>query len=226
MRPFAVVTCNACKELDPAQAAEVVELATATADAVLFQEIETPGHRNAIRHLRSSGWWVAPFEGAAAAVPIALRRDRFTPLRWGQIQIHPGQRGVSPARFVVWVVARDRVTRREVVFMNGHLISQAFTSHRERRPRWNRGARVWHRQIKRLTKKYGAVIGGADWNRSRWVPAGSTGVWASRGTHGASVFYDALLYAGDVDLIGTARRIPTASDHDALAATFTLRSAA
>lgn len=220
-------TANAQKELakKPNPVTLILALMRSVAvhaDVIGWQEIESAEHRLALRQL--GGWKTHWFEGSAAAIPISWRKDRFTYLRGGQLRIHKGQAGVTPERWFVWVVLRDHLTGRVVVRWNTHLISQAFSSHPERRLRWRTGEQLIVRQNRRLVKKYGAVVGGGDFNRSHWAPTGTTGVWASEGTHGPSVYYDALTVAGKAGVDGPVLRIQTPSDHDALVAN--IRSAA
>lgn len=222
-------TANGQKELADrrdatAQLRRLVDTVAAAADIIGWQEIERPAHKAAVRTLTGHGWKTHWFDGSAASIPISWRTDRFHLVRWGQVLLHRGQRGVTPDRWFVWVVLRDHQSGELVVRWNTHLISQAWTTHRERRPRWLTSQAKIVRQNRRLLRRYGAVVGGGDFNRSHWAPDGTTGLWASHGTHGDRVFYDALTIAGHLGVDGPVRRIPTPSDHDALVATIVRRA--
>lgn len=218
MSSLEVVTCNARRQLGPDEARTVILKATAHADVVLWQELETPAHRAAVDALE--GWSTYWPGGAANSVAISWRDDVVASVRVKRKRrVHKGQRHVTPARYIVRVVLVDHDGTTWPI-INTHKISQAFTSHPERRPRWRRHARMERRRARLMRLRWGAVIGGGDQNRNRWAPAGTTGHWAARGTLGARTFYDVLYIAGDVTIAGDPYRIRTASDHDALSGLF------
>jgi len=215
MPSYAHATCNAQKELDADQAAKVVELVAAEAVVVRWQEIETDGHRKAVRELDDL-WRTYWPSGAADAVPISWRADLFDVVVHTKVLIHKGQAGVTPNRYVSIVVLRERATGLAVPVLNTHLISKP--SRASRRARWMLGNLRVTRQTNRLARKWGAAIGGGDTNR-KWSPRGSVGVWAGHGTHGAA-YLDVLWFKGKVRQTSPARRLPTPSDHDALVCDF------
>lgn len=221
MTTFRVATCNARKELSPREASTVINLAASRADILLFQEIETRGHKDAIHALERNGWDVYWPRFAANAVPVAWRKDRFRQVHKNKLRITKGRAGVTPNRYVVNVALVDKATGLEFGLVNTHLISQAFTSHPERRPTWNVAARLVADKAQDVLRYRGAVIGGGDMNRDRWAPAGTTGAWTAHGTHG-SEHYDTLFYAGKVKIVDGPTRyaLGNPSDHDLLVAEF------
>lgn len=207
-----IVTCNARRQLDAEAAQLVVKLATSHADVVLWQELETPAHRHAVDQL--AGWSTYWPGGAANAVAISWRDAAVYRVRLKRRRlVHKGEAGVTPARYIVRVVLDDDDGSWAII--NTHKISQAWTSHPERRPRWRRHARMERRRARLMLARWGRVVGGGDQNRDRWAPAGTDGHWPAHGTLGRE-FYDVLYTAGDVELVDGPRRISTPSDHDAL----------
>lgn len=211
-----VATCNARKELRGVQVDRLVaSIQHLGADVILWQEVETTHHRSAIAALPGFlTYWPG---GAANAVPISYRADRFSIANGRKAFLtHKGEKGVTPARYVVQLVL---TTTAGVVWpvLNTHMISQAWTTHPERRGRYKKHARVLATRARVLALRYGRVVGGGDVNRSRWKPAGTVGLWAKHGTHG-SAFYDLLFTRGRVALVGGVVRVQTISDHDALVA--------
>lgn len=214
-----VVTCNAKKELHGADVRKVVAIAAEHADVIFWQEIETQTHRIAVRSLAGSGFATYWPGGAANAVPISYRRGRFRIVKKARRILHLGRRGVTPSRWTTFLVLDDLLTRQRFAAQNLHLISQAWTSHPERRALWTKGARKAGRLAARLVKNRGALVGGGDMNRDQWAPKGTVGVWTDHGTYG-NAHYDTLFFDGAMMLVGEPKRLPTASDHDALQATF------
>lgn len=209
-----IVTCNARRQLHAEAAEHVVRIVTAYADVVLWQELETPAHRFAVDQL--PGWSTYWPGGAANAVAISYRDAVVARVRVKRKRrVHRGEAGVTPARYIVRLVFDDPQGRTWPL-INTHKISQAWTSHPERRRRWRRHARMERRRVASMLFWWGRVIGGGDQNRNRWSPAGTDGHWAALGTLGRDTFYDVLYTAGDVELVDGPRRIRTPSDHDAL----------
>lgn len=216
---FRVATCNAKKELGTVAAASVINKAASVADVILWQEIETSRHRKAVKALSKKGWATYWPGGSASATPISWRTTRFHLLSKTKRRLNKGRRFKYPTRNATKVVLQDRVSRMATGFMDSHFIQQTTTAHKEWRPAWRAGANLFEDYIIDVLRSRGAVIGGLDANDSKYVPEGTTGVRDEHGTHG-SAKYDLLFYVGNVQLIGDVKRIPTASDHDMLLATF------
>lgn len=216
-----VATCNAKKELSARDAHKVVQAVTAEADAVLWQEIETPGHRAAVSALGPDWftWWPggAPNGHPANACPISYRRSFFPKLaRQGKsVLVMEGEEGVSPNRYINDIVPQDR-DGLNWPLLSTHFIAQSWTSKPNRRPRWNSHAAKLSRRMTALRIRWGRAVGGADTNRPRWAPKGTAGIWG-KGPTFEGRFYDVIFASGKV-VRGSlfARRIETPSDHDAL----------
>lgn len=208
-----VVTCNARKELHGAEPERVVATVRDLApDVIGFQEVETQAHRDAVNALTRHGYVVFWPGGAGDAIPIAFRISTFRDMRVARTrQTHKGQRGVTPSRFIAWVVLIDQAGN-SWAFLNTHMITPSGD------PRWRRHARIMRRRLALLRLRWGRVVLTGDVNRSRWAPSGFTGLWATQGTHGPRRYLDLIAVAGRVAAVGGVARVQTASDHDVLAA--------
>lgn len=217
---FTVVTCNAKKELRGAAVKRTVHLAAEHADVILWQEIETAEHRLALRLLGDfDTFWPGGKRSPARAVPISFRRDRFDLIHGNSLRINTGIRWNYPNRYLNHAVLRDQQTNLLTGFADMHAIQQAFTTRKRYRPAWDRGARRAEDKLEQILHNRGAVIFGGDMNRNRWAPEGTHGIWTPHGTFGGA-HYDTLAYAGKAAPVGEPWRIPTPSDHDAMACKF------
>lgn len=217
-----LVTCNVRRDLSPARVRLTVSRCVtgrpgARPDVILWQEIETRAHRRALRAL--SGYVTLWPGGAANAVPISYSSDTMRPVTAVRaIRAHRGRAGITPHRYVVSVVLRDRAGTLWPV-LNTHMLSGPFGRHPERRPLWNQHAAVLRVRCNSLVARYGFALGGGDFNRSHWTPCG-IGFWSVRPTFGRR--YTDGLYANGAGLVaGPARRIKNPSDHYAVGTTFT-----
>lgn len=214
-----VVTCNAKKELDPAEAAKVVRTVTEHADVVLWQEIETAGHRQAIKLLDDdwTTWWPG---GSANACPISYRHSVFPKVRrqGRSVKTVDGEDGVTPNRHMNDIVLTDRAGI-SWAFLNTHFISKAWTDNPERRPRWRTQDRRFALRARNLSLRWGRVVAGTDANKSKYRPKGMHAAFAAAGTYGKA-FYDGLFYRGQVSIAVFPKALKTLSDHRALVASF------
>lgn len=211
-----VMTCNALKSLDERAAAKLIVKVTAQADIILWQEL-TSTHK---KLLRNRAGWSSYFPDNPWGIGISWRVQRFAVARPGRSRnVVPGIKRVDPARGFADIVLKDKHTQVLWPVVSAHMTHQAFTSHPERRPRWWLQAAALRIRSRRLARRWGRVVGGADVNRHRWAPGRTDGVWARSGTFGKAK-YDVLWHRGDVRLAGTAQTLPTPSDHHALVAWF------
>jgi hypothetical protein len=154
-----------------------------------WQEVESPAAITKLRNRLGADYQhYLGGGGAASAIPISWRVDRFTKLGEGSVRTHDGEAGVTPARYVNWVRLAIRGTGTQLVVVNTHFISGAWSGHPERQARWNRHYQVLHDKVAALRRNHPGVpvfvVG--DFNRAqamgmpdpiRWVPvAGVSGV--------------------------------------------------
>ncbi len=135
----------------PAHAAAQVTIATHNtwhgkaefrplADVIGWQEVDTAaGHRKLDALSGYATYRPRQAEGAAAAanaVPISWKRSVFDKTGSGFVRTHAGEAGVTPARFVTWVVLKHRESGLKLGFVNTHYISGAWSGKPERQERW------------------------------------------------------------------------------------------
>lgn len=210
-----IATCNADKSLSKAAARALVAKVTEHADVVCWQEVG-PAHMAALKALDG---WRTYHPGSPWGLAISWRTDLYAVRRAGKRRrVVPGIRFVDPARGCIDIALTDRATAEVYAVMSAHNTHQAFTSHPERKPRWDLQARRLKLRTRRLKRRWGAVVGAGDVNRDRWAPKGTTGHWAAKPTYKGRR-YDVIWTRGRIEVLGRAQRLTTPSDHDALVAT-------
>jgi len=157
------------------------------AGVIGWQEVESPAAIQKMTNRLGAEYNHYLGGGApASAIPISWRVERFQKLGEGSVQTHGGEAGVTPARYVNWVRLRIRATGAELIVVNTHFISGAWSGHPERQARWNTHYQVLHDKVAGLKQNHPGVpifvIG--DFNRGRamgmpsptqWVPVAGVG---------------------------------------------------
>ncbi len=159
------------------------------AGVIGWQEVESPAASDKLRN-RLGAEYKHYFGGGgpASAIPISWRAERFAKLGAGSVRTHGGEAGVTPARYVNWVRLQVRATGAQLIVVNTHFISGAWSGHPERQDRWKRHYQVLRDKVATLKQNHPGVpifvIG--DFNRAKamdmpnpvqWVPvAGVSGV--------------------------------------------------
>ena len=137
------------------------------ADVIGWQEVNDKPDRDKLKRSLPGYQTYWPKSDAAKAIPISWNSDRFSLVQKNSIRTHKGESKVTPARYVNWVLLKDRKTGEQFVFINTHFISGAFTGHPERQKRWRQHADVLRRTVRNVQSSYpGApvfVVG--DFNR-------------------------------------------------------------
>lgn len=170
------------------------------APVIGWQEAEVKTAPNVMQKLnRIPGyktWWPAgkkPKPFSANAVPISWRKAQFDLVDKGSTNTIGGQAGVTPSRWVNWVVLKNTNTQKQFTFVDTHFISAAYTRHPDRLPRWKTHLDVLNQVLGDLAAKYPGqptvVVG--DFNRPAYSPlSGLTPItWPGAG---ARVPYDQL----------------------------------
>lgn len=191
-----------------------------------LQEIETPAHTAALKALGNFEiYWPGGtpakgrFPGWDNSVPIMWRKEMFTKLGSGKIQTHGGEGGVTPPRYVAWVILKHKATGATLVRVNTHFISSAWTSAPERKARWLKHEDLMVAKIHSLAKKYGHVVSGGDINRGgKYRFAGATMLYPDAPTYDGGAYYDTIWLNGTSSLgHGSVTRTELNSDHDGIA---------
>lgn len=139
------------------------------ADIIGWQEVDTAeGHSKLgameyYNHFR-------PGEDRLAArnsIAISWRKNKFDKVDDGSRLTHGGEAGVTPARFVNWVVLQNKATGARIAFINTHYISGAWNGeHPERQERWRTHNAVVREVVADLLARGLPVVLVGDFNRS------------------------------------------------------------
>lgn len=182
-----------------------------------WQEVKSARQSNALRVGMGDGY---SHHHTDLAVPISVSRG-WTVVREGRKQAHKGRAGASPARWIVWVIARHVETRQVAVFVNTHMVSGAWNNKPKLFKAWRRQMWTDHWQALRdvvagAAKKWPVVVVG-DFNRVDVKPFHPDLRWAdNRGI-------DKVAVIGDLEPVRTAARVTTRSDHDARVVDLTVK---
>ena len=150
------------------------------AGVVGWQEVDSPGARDKMRRQLGSDYrHYVPAEGPAKAVPISWRVPRFTLIRAGFQKTHDGEAGVTPSRYITWVVLEVNATGKRFIFINTHFISGAWSKHPERQARWLKHYQILYDRVAQFRnyqpEKPIFVVG--DFNRKKAMPMPSPIKW-------------------------------------------------
>jgi exonuclease III len=109
------------------------------ADVIGWQEVDTAMGHNKLEALEYYDHF-RPGDNrldARNSIAISWRKNKYVRTGGGSRLTHGGEAGVTPARFVNWVVLKNLVTGEKLAFINTHYISGAWNGdHPERQERW------------------------------------------------------------------------------------------
>lgn len=187
------------------------------AGVIGWQEVNDPADRDKMRARLGSGYaHYLPPDGPAKAVPISWRVPRFTLVRSGSIRTHDGEAGVTPARYVNWVILRINGTDKRFIAVNTHFISGAWNRHPERQARWLRHYDILHDKVAQLRRNHPGkpIFVFGDFNRAKAMPMPSPVRYVP--VIGASGIPIDHMYAPTTITHSRVSRLPTwGSDHHA-----------
>lgn len=140
----------------------------AFAGVIGWQEVNDPADRTKMRNRLGKDYAHETFSGAASAVPISWRTARFAKVAQGSVRTHAGEAKVTPARYVNWVILRERSTGKKFAVVNTHFISGAWSTYPKRQARWLKHLSVLKSTVRKIqsTHKVPVVVVG-DFNRRR-----------------------------------------------------------
>ncbi len=125
------------------------------AGVIGWQEVNEPADRAKLdSRLGAEYSTFYPADGPAKAVPISWRVERFQKVGSGSVRTHDGEAGVTPARYVNWVVLELRGSGTRFIVINTHFISGAWSGHPERQARWNRHYQVLRDKVAELRQNH------------------------------------------------------------------------
>jgi hypothetical protein len=219
-------------EMSQAQVKHDVKKASHTADLIGWQEISPKRYLSAIRQLGPNWGTYAPHDGKLQIEdPISWKKSVWQKEDAGFIKTHDGKAKVSPNRYITWVKLKNRATGKDIVRINTHLVSGAFSHGQRPTTAWRQA--MWSKHQQKLEalvdhyKKQGLdVVVGGDFNKDSSKVLGDHVQYDNNlhvGTHGKNTTYDYLMHAGkDLQTKNAHVVHGFASDHDEVVATYSL----
>lgn len=196
-----------------------------------WQEIGPDRYFQAIRNLGPQWGHYMPKHGKYRIPnPISWKKSVWDKQDEGFMRTHGGMAKVSPARYITWVKLKHKASGQEVVRINTHLISGAWSDRKPttewRREQWHTHMQELRDLVARFKKKGLAVVVGGDFNRDSYRVLGKqvrydSGLHAK--THGQRTL-DYVMHAPDRDIARRGARVERdfRSDHNALVVRYTL----
>ncbi len=224
----ATVNVKSNPEMRQASVVHDVRKASHQASVIGWQEIEPERYRQAIRDLPAN--W-SHFMPKGSANPISWRNDVWKKTGGDSITTHKGLAGVTPHRNITWVKLKHRETGKEVVRINTHLISGAWSEHKPttewRREQWREHMSQLNDLVRHFEKQGAEVIVGGDFNRDSFKVLGDHVRYDNKlnvGTHGRSTL-DYMMHTKGPELVNLGTRVQGgyATDHDAVVGRYRLR---
>ncbi|MGO1974655.1 MAG: hypothetical protein ACTH2Q_16990 [Propionibacteriaceae bacterium] len=116
-----------------------------------------------------------PKGAGAKAHPISWKTKRFALVKnskgkkmRGSVRAHEGVGGQTPARWVNWVLLRDRTTKQRFVVVNTHMINGAWNgNHPENEDFWFQHRRVLRNRINAVQKFKAPIFVVGDFNKKQ-----------------------------------------------------------
>ncbi len=169
-----------------------VRRAAKQAGLIGWQEIGPSRYFDAIKNLGPDWGHYMPRDGKLRIpVPISWKKDEWSMQSAGFQRAHEGMKKVSPNRYITWVKLKHKETGQEVVRINTHLVSGAWSKPKPttawRREKWNTHMDKLEKLVDKFQKKGLNVIVGGDFNRDSYKVLGNQVKYDNKlnvGTHG------------------------------------------
>lgn len=235
-KPFSFNTLNLNVKSNPVMSQKAVlhDIRKASHEAGLigWNEIGPARYFDAVRSLGPDWGHYMPKDGGLHIPnPISWKKSVWQKEDAGFVRTHHGLAKVSPNRYITWVKLKHRASNQEVVRINTHLVSGAFSHGHRPTTEWRQ--HQWHVHMQKLEKLVHhfesqglRVIVGGDFNRDSFQVLGKQVAYDNKlnvGTHGRST-YDYLMHTRHSGLKRVGGRVQRgfASDHDAVVARYAL----
>lgn len=212
-----------------------VRKAASQADLIGWNEISPDRYFQAIKSLGPEWGHYMPKDGNLRIPnPISYRKEEWKMLDNGFKKTHNGLAKTSPNRYITWARLKHKGSGQEVVRINTHLVSGAFSSQNKsnkgwRKEKWGEHMKQLSNLIDRFEKKGLKVVVGGDFNRNQHKVLGNQVAYDNNfreSTIGRSTL-DYLMHGrnrGLKNLSGGVSR-GFASDHDAVVGSYSLTGA-
>ncbi|ATB49251.1 endonuclease/exonuclease/phosphatase family protein [Corallococcus macrosporus] len=138
------------------------------ADVIGWQEVSTAEGHNKLEALEYYAHFRPGAERLAArnSIAISWRKNKYEKTGDGSRLTHEGEAGVTPARFVNWVVLKNKQTGAKLAFINTHYISGAWNGQNpDRQARWHTHNSVVREVVRELRGRGLPVVLVGDFNR-------------------------------------------------------------
>ncbi|WP_338281020.1 endonuclease/exonuclease/phosphatase family protein [Corallococcus caeni] len=142
---------------------------TPLADVIGWQEVDTAEGHNKLEALEYYSHFRPGDDrlDARNSIAISWRKNKFEKTGDGSRLTHGGEAGVTPSRFVNWVVLKNLATGAKLAFVNTHYISGAWNGeHPERQERWRTHNAVVREVVAELLGRGLPVVLVGDFNRA------------------------------------------------------------
>jgi len=241
---YTTFTLNVLHDLNAAKAEQDIRKAMTLGDVGGFQEMSDAEDRQTVMRVAQEldyGWYM-PVNGGGGAIPIVWNRARFRLIDGHSTMVHPGEEGVTPARFINVVRLREIATGKVFGYINTHTIAQASfdaqATNMNLIPRLRKHLQMLREEIVALSGSTEFVFAGGDLNvnyladRRRQVPGLPTSALGSvvsfdmplEGSRGPTSLLDygmSLKNGGGLVLDHSQIVHGFNSDHDAVQLTYT-----
>ena len=210
-----------------------VERAAHSSGLIGWNEIDPARYFKAIKNLGPAWGHYMPHDGGVHIPnPISWKKSAWKKEDAGFVRTHHGKAKVSPNRYITWVKLKHRNSGKEIVRINTHLVSGAWSHGKRpttewRQHMWNVHMKKLHDLVAHFEKQGLTVIVGGDFNRDSYKVLGNQVRYDNKlnvGTHGHST-YDYLMHTPSKDLhkLGAHVQHNYASDHDAVVAKYDIK---
>lgn len=179
-------------DLAPAQVQHDTKVVAKLGGLIGWQEIgEVADHKAVDQACPPKNWY---HEFRSLAVPVSVKKRYWTVVGSGSVKTHNGKAGVSPTRYVVWVVLRRKGKAQKIAVVNTHYVSGAWNSKPKAAKQWRQDMWKihWKKQqeiIADLLSQNISVLGTGDFNRVKVDKFFAQQVWLVGGTSGIDKVY-------------------------------------
>lgn len=209
-----------------------VKQAAKQAGLIGWQEIGPSRYFDAIENLGPKWAHYMPRDGKKRIpIPISWDKEQWQRKDAGFLRTHNGLAKVSPHRHISWVKLRNKATGQDVVRINTHLVSGAWSSPKPttewRRKMWNIHMDKLENLVAKFQKQGLNVIVGGDFNRDSYKVLGNKVKVDNDlhvGTHGRSTL-DYVMHASKGKVLekeGVKIHKNYDSDHNAVVVKYSL----